>query len=146
MSTAGTSGNQAGIEEAEKLFSHAQAAGEQASQIAERTKDRQLEASAAGTLKRITDTQISAEQTLTDQQKNRAAALGKFQGQQEAIANQLKDQGKVLTDNLGLFDKEGEQYSPEQQRSGPKKHKMRLAKLQALVSTPRICLLPIRSG
>jgi TP901 family phage tail tape measure protein len=121
LSAAGRSGNQAGIDQAEKLFGAAQHTGEQAESIASRTNNRKLESQAAAQLLKITNDQISAEQNLVRLQQQRSSALQQEQGRQQGISNDLKNQAKILTDNLGLFDKEGKQYSPEQQTQRNKK-------------------------
>jgi TP901 family phage tail tape measure protein len=96
-------------------FSKAENLGEQARQIGQRAGSRALEAKAAKELNDISNRQINAEQSINNLQGDRQKKLAKERDEQEKIVEEIRKQQKIVLDNTGFFDKEGKQFSAEDQ-------------------------------
>jgi TP901 family phage tail tape measure protein len=114
LDRAARSGDKEALDRAERLFSRAQAAGDEAEAIAKRTGNRALEAKAIEAINDTTNKQITAELQLQKIQADRQALIDKEVQAQQEIVDRIKTAAKALTDNMKVFDKEGK-LLPEQQ-------------------------------
>lgn len=101
------SGDVKQIEEAIRLFDKAQGLGESAQGIADRANSRALEVKAVRELENLSRQQVSAEQELIRLQQRRAAVAEQERKRQQAIADTIRSQTKILLENTGVFDSEG---------------------------------------
>jgi TP901 family phage tail tape measure protein len=89
------------------LFSSATKSGEEAATIAERTKNRYLEAQAARSLDDITTQQIAAEKALQAAQEDRLGGLDAAKTKQQAVVESMRTAIKQVLDNSTQFDDSG---------------------------------------
>lgn len=103
--------------QANALLAEATSAAEQADAVAQRAENRDLEVQAFAQLQSLTDQQISAELQLNEIQDERQRKLEAQRAAQQKILQDLKNQAKIVLDNSGLFNNDGERFSPQQQAS-----------------------------
>jgi len=95
-------------------FQRADAAAAEAQSIGERAGNRVLEAQSAKQLESITNQQIRAEEEINRLQAQRQKALASERDRQEGIVKQLREQTKLVLDNTGQFDKNGQLLDPDE--------------------------------
>ncbi len=133
LKEAGKSGDQNAIARAEELFTHASQEAQTAESIAKQTKDKNLQAQVAGTLRRLTQTQVEAEQQLQAAQQRRVAALEKEHAVQDAIVSKIREQADIIVKNSDLFEKGTNQpLSQDKQAEQAKKRQDALKELVKL--------------
>lgn len=115
MQEAFQTGNEALKSRALSQFDKATSTAGQAQQIADRTKNRGLEARAAQAVEDIANRHLQVERQINAQQEQRRQALIKERGEQEKILQRLKDQAQIVVENSGQFDKDNKRFSPEEQ-------------------------------
>lgn len=99
------------------LFQEAEAAAQQADGIAQRAGNRELEVQAFSQLQSLAQEQIDAELRINELQEERRAKLEAERVAQEAIVQELKNQAAIVLENSGLFNNQGDRFSPQQQAS-----------------------------
>lgn len=102
------------VKKAVSLFDQAQKIGSEAQSLAQKAGDRGLEVRAFNELNTLTTRQIEAEKQLARVQLQRSQALDQERARQQGVADSLRNQLKILTQNVSLFDKEGNRLSEQQ--------------------------------
>jgi TP901 family phage tail tape measure protein len=113
-------------------FQRADALGEQARAIAENADNRALEVKAARDLEDISNRQIQAEREINQAQQQRQKALEAERNKQEAIVAQIREQQKIVLDNTGAFDKQGQLFDPEEAQRRAARQQEALKKIAQL--------------
>lgn len=103
------SGDVKQIDEAVRLLEKAQGLGEKAFGAA--GDDRSLQARALQQLGALTNQQVDAERELQRIQQDRAALAEEERQRQEQILDTIKSQAKILIENTGVFDAEGNRFN-----------------------------------
>lgn len=114
MEAAAKAGNKDGIDLALREFNRAKGFGDEAQQIAKRTNNRALEANTAREINGITNLQIKAEEALTSAQKRRKELAEAERREQELTLKNLERQAKVVLENTGQFDTQGNRFSDKE--------------------------------
>lgn len=113
MANAG--GNEARLNRAMALFQQAQASSQQAMQLASRTGDSALEQRSRQQLADILQRQVRSEQELQRAQDRRIAGLRQERSAHQNLLDAVREQVRLITDNTGIFNQEGELFSPGEQ-------------------------------
>jgi TP901 family phage tail tape measure protein len=111
LSTA--AGNPQQLQEALHLFQAAESASQEFASKAQDSGALQKQAQQA--VLDVLSKRIAAEKQLQALENSRQQALAKEQKRQQDIADEIKAQAKIVTENTGEFDKEGNRFSPNQQ-------------------------------
>lgn len=125
-------GNQDLRQRALAQFTRADALAEQGRQLAQNAGNRGLELKAAKDLENISRKQIAAEEEINRLQGQRQKQLAAERDRQEKIVEQIRTQQKVVLDNTGAFDKQGQLINPEQQAERAVKRQEALKKIAEL--------------
>lgn len=129
LEAAARSGTQQDINRALAQFGQAQDAADEAQAIAKRTGNRALEASTAKELNSISNRQIDAEKTLIDLQLKRKKAADEERRQQEVILKNLERQAKIVLENTGQFNDQGERFTAKELADRERKRNLALNEL-----------------
>jgi TP901 family phage tail tape measure protein len=116
LNTAFRTGNKELQQRALKSFDAANAASNEADAIGQRTGNRGLEFRAAQQLESTAKKQIEAETRINQLQQQRQQLLEAERQRQEKIVEAIKEQAKIVLDNTGEFDKNGNQFSEADQK------------------------------
>jgi len=113
LATAARTGSVSGVERARAAFETAQATGEEAKQLAESAGDRRGALFAARQLKELTDLQVNSEKQLASISASRLPQLEQQRAKQQQSLAIIQAATKTLAANSSIFDKNGQQLSPE---------------------------------
>lgn len=108
LNKASAQGDEKAVQRAVALFNKAQASGEEAQAIAERTQNRALENKAAEALESTTRKQIDAERQLQAAQNQRQVGLDALSKKQISILDNLRDQVDIVRRNSNILDSNGQ--------------------------------------
>lgn len=110
-----SSGNEELQKRAQSQFQAAQAAAEEAQAIARNNGNRSQEAGIVNRIKGIVEQQAAAEGRINQLQLQRQRSLKAERDNQARLTTELTRQAKIVLDNTGREDKEGNQFSAEEQ-------------------------------
>lgn len=114
LARAAEKGDDKAIQRALATFDNAQSLASQAKSINDRIDSRFQEARVVNTINDITAQQIQAEKTLQSLESARVDKLQQQKETQQALLKDIERQAKIVLDNTGQFNAQGERFSDKE--------------------------------